>query len=180
MRLCAGTMRWSSTAMNFILCAYSKWHFFPRPLLVSGSPFLPPLSKRASLLKIRSPRPPAETPKFFYYCCCFFGFHYKNIVSWKFKHLGNPILGTQTFFHWIETKVKIFSALRAESKEKIAKNKIIPRPFLVPRPLLVSGSPFLLPLSKRASLLKILSPRPPAETPKICGCYCYYFFRISL
>ena len=74
----------------------------PRPLLVSGSPFLPPLSKRASLLKIRSPRPPAETPKIFYCCyccCCFFGFHYKNIVSWKFKHLGNPILGTQTFFH---------------------------------------------------------------------------------
>ena len=74
----------------------------PRPLLVSGSPFLPPLSKRASLLKIRSPRPPAEAPKIwgcYCYCCCFFGFHYKNIVSWKFKNLGNPILGTQTFFH---------------------------------------------------------------------------------
>ena len=72
----------------------------PRPLLVSGSPFLPPLSKRASLLKIRSPRPPAETPKIWDYYCyyCFFGFHYKNIVSWKFKNLGNPILGTQTFF----------------------------------------------------------------------------------
>ena len=35
----------------------------PRPLLVSGSPFLPPLSKRVSLLKIRFSRPPAETKK---------------------------------------------------------------------------------------------------------------------
>ena len=94
-------------------------YFFPRPLLVSGSPFLPPLSKRASLLKIRSPRPPAETPKiwdfFFRFFFYFFGFHYKNIVSWKFKHLGNPILGTQTFFHQNRTQKKNFSALRAES-----------------------------------------------------------------
>ena len=37
--------------------------FFPRPLLVSGSPFLPPLSKRASLLKIRLSGPPGEAPK---------------------------------------------------------------------------------------------------------------------
>jgi len=60
---------------------------FPRPLFVSGSPFLPPLSKRASLLKVRFSGPPWEAPKilcfvvFFY----FFDFKGKYIVSWKFK-----------------------------------------------------------------------------------------------
>ena len=49
----------------------------PRPLLVSGSPFLPPLSKRVSLLKIRFSRPPAETKKnfiIFLLVFCFFIF----------------------------------------------------------------------------------------------------------
>ena len=46
----------------------------PRPLLVSGSPFLPPLSKRVSLLKFRPPRPPAETAKIFYFFSIFFLF----------------------------------------------------------------------------------------------------------
>ena len=63
----------------------------PRPLLVSGSPFLPPLSKRVSLLKICFSRPPAETKKklhsfnlFFYHFFIFFKFPQENTVSWKF------------------------------------------------------------------------------------------------
>ena len=61
----------------------------PRPLLVSGSPFLPPLSRRASLLKIRLPRPPWETPKFFRFSFIvvfsrfFFDFLQEYIASWK-------------------------------------------------------------------------------------------------
>ena len=60
----------------------------PRPLLVSGSPFLPPLSKRVSLLKIRFSRPPAETKKkldfFRIFFSVFFNFPQENTVSWKF------------------------------------------------------------------------------------------------
>ena len=60
----------------------------PRPLLVSGSPFLPPLSKRVSLLKIRFSRPPAETKKklrfFSVFFSIFFDFKGKYLVSWKF------------------------------------------------------------------------------------------------
>jgi len=47
---------------------------FPRPLLVSGSPFLPPLSKRASLLKIRLSGPPREALKILCVFFCFFYF----------------------------------------------------------------------------------------------------------
>ena len=53
---------------------------------------------------------------------------------------------------------------------------------IFPRPLLVSGSPFLLPLSKRVPLLKIRLPRPSGETPKFCDYFFFFriFFRIFL
>ena len=78
----------------------------------------------------------------------------------------------------IGAKRKIFSALRAESKEKIAQEKLF---VVFPRPLLVSGSPFLPPLSKRVSLLKICFSRPPAETKKNLTFFLFFsdFFRFQ-
>ena len=94
---------------------------------------------------------------------------------------------------------KIFFALRAisyegtqtcdrftknvESADRFTKNVDVDvdveRRVLVPRPLLVSGSPFLPPLSKRVSLLKIRFSRPPAETKKkLCFFYFFLFFSI--
>jgi len=78
---------------------------FPRPLSVSGSPFLPPLSKRASLLEIRFSGPPWEAPKFFCYffynffiLFIFFRFQGKYIVSWKFKDFPKTLRRYTIFF----------------------------------------------------------------------------------
>ena len=56
---------------------------------MSGSPFLPPLSKRVSLLKTCFSRPPVETKKKLYFFVfgffsVFFNFPQENTVSWKF------------------------------------------------------------------------------------------------
>ena len=101
---------------------------------------------------------------------------------------------------------KIFFALRAisyegtqtcdrftknvESADRFTKNVDVDvdveRRVLVPRPLLVSGSPFLPPLSKRVSLLKICFSGPPAETKKkpcffsIFFLFFFHFFQISI
>ena len=69
----------------------------PRPLLVSGSPFLPPLSKRVSLLKIRFSRPPAETKKklrLFFIFSVFFRFQkeiYRKLEILRFSETATEV-----------------------------------------------------------------------------------------
>ena len=81
----------------------------PRPLLVSGSPFLPPLSKRVSLLKIRFSRPPAETTKklgflniFF---CCFVLFFL--VFFWDFFRFQREISRKLAILRFSETATEV-------------------------------------------------------------------------
>ena len=88
----------------------------PRPLLVSGSPFLPPLSKRVSLLKIRFSRPPAETKK---KPCFYFIF---ILFFWGFSRFQREIFRKLEVLRFSETATEVHKLLEVENWKQNTKN----------------------------------------------------------